>query len=206
MSGIPASASRLALLSAGTAFLAGGAAVVLGVSGEVPAAWGFGFACLLQVAPSLALWNRIRGGLGNQGLDGERRTLRITSHLLRLLALGLAIACAFAWTEGAAARSGASAIAAAGIALLAWLGLWLGMRRLADLHPSLALGAARSRTLAAFAGIWLAGGLLGETLPWAGPAAGLLLAAWLFLEGRMMARATTVSLVGCGGCGSCGCG
>ena len=78
-------------------------------------AWGFGFACLIQVAPSLALWHRLREGLGNRGLDGERRTLRITSHLLRL-------------------------------------------------------------------------------------------AAWLFLEGRRMARGTTVSLVGCGGCGSCGCG
>jgi divalent metal cation (Fe/Co/Zn/Cd) transporter len=46
----------------------------------------------------------------------------------------------------------------------------------------------------------------GLAFPWAGPAAGLVLAVGIFIEGRTLAKATTVSLVGCGGCGSCGCG
>lgn len=206
MTGTPPLAPRLALLSAGAGLIVGGAAFVQGVATEVPLGWGFGLACLLQVAPSLALGYRIREGLGNRGLDGERRTLRITSHLLRLLALVLAMACAFAWTEGDAPKATTLDLALAGAALLIWLGLWAGARKLGDLHPSLALNAARARTLAAFAGLWLAGGLLGLAFPWGGPAAGLLLAGGCFAEGRTLAKATTVSLVGCGGCGSCGCG
>ncbi len=206
MTDVPPLASRLVLLTAGAAFALGGAVVGLGIANQVPLAWGFGLACLLQVAPSLALGHRLREGLGNRGLDGERRTLRITSHLLRFLALGLAIACALAWTAGDTPKATSLDLVLAGTALLAWLGLWLAKRRLGELHASLALDAARSRTLAAFAGLCLAGGLLGLVFPWAGPAAGLLLAGWQFHEGRMMAKATTVSLVGCGGCGSCGCG
>ena len=206
MTAIPPSASRLALLTAGVAFALGAAAVGLGIANEAPLAWGFGCACLLQIAPSLALVHRIREGLGNRGLDGERRALRITSHLLRFLALGLAIASAFAWTGGDTPKAGSLDLALAGTTLLVWLGLWLGKRRLGALHPSLALDTARSRALAACAGLWLAGGLLGLVFPWADPATGLLLAGWLFRDGRTVAKATTVSLVGCGGCGSCGCG
>ncbi|HEX9011297.1 MAG TPA: hypothetical protein VF804_13095, partial [Holophagaceae bacterium] len=135
-----------------------------------------------------------------------RRTLRITSHLLRLLALGLAIASILAWTEGNAPRPGAPGFALAGTALVAWLGLWMGKRGTRDQHPSLAQDGGRARTLAGLAGLLLAGGLLGLAFPWSAPAAGVAMAAWLFLEGRTLAKATTVSLVGCGGCGSCGCG
>ena len=206
MTGTPPLASRLALLSAGAGLLVGGAAFVQGVATEVPLAWGFGLAGLLQVAPSLAVGYRLREGLGNRGLDGERRTLRITSHLLRFLALGLGIACALAWTAGSAPRPGAGDLTVAGGALVSWGGLWFGKRRFRTLHPSLGQDAARARTLAGLAGLQLAGGLLGLAFPWAGPAAGLAMAAWLFQEGRTLAKATTVSLVGCGGCGSCGCG
>jgi hypothetical protein len=206
MTAIPPNASRLALLAAGAALVLGVAAVVLGIADEVPMAWGYGLACLLQVAPSLAVGYRLREGLGNRGLDGERRTLRLTSHLLRLLALGLAIASILAWTEGNAPRPGTPALALTGAALVVWLGLWMGKRGAGDQHPSLALDAGRARTLAGLAGLLAAGGLLGLAFPWSAPAAGVAMAAWLFLEGRTMAKATTVSLVGCGGCGSCGCG
>jgi len=206
MTGIPTSAVRLALLTAGVGLVLGGVAVVQGVSSDMPMAWGFGLACLLQVAPSLAVGYRLREGLGNRGLDGERRTLRITSHLARLLALGLAIACVLAWTGGRSPRPGAWDFALAGAALASWLGLWFGKRRFGPLHPSLGQDAARARTLAGLAGLLLAGGPLGLAFPWGGPAAGMVMAAWIFVEGRTLAKATTVSLVGCGGCGSCGCG
>ena len=199
-------ARRLALLTAGVGLVLGGLAVVQGVSSETPMTWGFGFACLLQMAPSLAVGYRLREGLGNLGLDGERRTLRITSHLLRFLALGLVIACILAWTGGSAPRPGAGDFTLAGAALASWLGLWFGKRRFRTLHPSLGQDAARARTLAGLAGLLLAGALLGLAFPWAGPTAGLAMAAWIFVEGRTLAKATTVSLVGCGGCGSCGCG
>ena len=205
MTAIPPRVSRLTLLTAGVAFVLGAAALGFGIANTVPLAWGFGLACLLQVAPSLALWYRVREGLGNRGLDGERRTLRITSHLLRFLALFLAIACALAWTGGDTPTATPVEWACASIALLVCLGLWLAKRRFGNLHPSLALDAARNCTLAAFAGLWLAGDLLGLAFPWAGPTAGLILAGWSFVEGRSLAKATTVSLVGCGGCGSCGC-
>jgi hypothetical protein len=206
MTAVPPTASRLALLSAGAALALGGPAVGLGIMNEMPVAWGFGLACLLQVAPSLAVRHRLREGLGNRGLDGERRTLRITSHLLRLLALGLAIASILAGTEGGAPRPGTPVLALAGTALVACLGLWMGKRGARDLHPSLAQDAGRTRTLAGQGGLLLAGGLLGLIVPWAPPVAGVAMAAGLFFEARAMAKATTVSLVGCGGCGSCGCG
>lgn len=206
MTRIPSSAHRLVLLTAGAGLVLGGLAVIQGVPSDMPLAWGFGFACLLQVAPSMVVAYRLREGLGNRGLDGERRTLRITSHLLRFLALGLAIACILAWTAGSAPRPGAGDFAVAGVGLGSWGGLWLGKRRFGTLHPSLSQDTARARTLAGFAGLLLVGGLLGLAFSWSGPAAGLVMAAWLFHEGRTLAKATTVSLVGCGGCGSCGCG
>lgn len=206
MTAVLSSASRLALLAAGAALILGGAVAGMGIMDETPMAWGFGLACLLQVAPSLALWYRLREGLGNRGLDAERRALRVTSHLLRLLALGLAIASILAWTEGNAPRPGTPGFALAGLALVTWLGLWTGKQGAQEMHPSLAQDGGRARTLAGLAGLLLAGSLLGLAFPWAGPAAGVAMAAWLFLEGRVMAKATTVSLVGCGGCGSCGCG
>lgn len=207
MTAIPPYASRLALLAAAAALVLGVCAVGLGIADEVPLAWGYGLACLLQVAPSLAVGYRIREGLGNRGLDGERRTLRLTSHLLRLLALGLLIASILAWSEGQASRRpGALGLAFGGTALVVWLGLWMGKRGGRDQHPSLALDARRALTLAGLAGLLLVGGLLGLVFPWSSSAVGMAMAAWLFLEGRTLAKGTTVSLVGCGGCGSCGCG
>ena len=206
MTRIPPSAPRLVLLTAGVGLVLGGLAVIQGVASDRPQTWGFGVAGLLQVAPSLVVAYRLREGLGNRGLDGERRALRITSHLLRFLAMGLAIACILAWTAGSPPSPGAGYFTVAGVALVSWGALWLGKRRFRTLHPSLGQDAARARTLAGLAGLLLAGGLLGLAFPWAGPAAGLAMAAWLFQEGRTLAKATTVSLVGCGGCGSCGCG
>ncbi len=206
MTGDLSRASRQALLTAGAALALGGAAAGLGIVDETPLVWGFGLACLLQVAPSLAVWHRVREGLGNRGLDGERRTLRATSHFLRLLAIGLVIASIIAWTEGGAPRPATLSLALAGAALVGWLGLWIGKRGFRDLHPSLAQDAGRTRTLAGLAGLLLGGGLLGLAFPWAAPAAGVAMAGWLFYEARAMAKTTTVSLVGCGGCGSCGCG
>lgn len=206
MTRLPRTANVLALLTAGASLALGGALLVQGVSSDEPMVWGLGLASLLQVAPSMAVGYRVQAGLGNRGLDAERRTLRVTSHLARLLALGLAIACILAWTAGDTPRPGAWDIALAGAALAAWLGLWLGKRRLGDLHPSLGQDAARARTLAGLAGGMLAAHLLGLAFPWAGPVAGLALAVGIFIEGRTLAKATTVSLVGCGGCGSCGCG
>ena len=199
-------AATVLLGTAATALVLGGAGLVLGVGLEAPLLWGFGLACLLSVAPSFALGLRVRWGLGNRGLDGERRTLRITGHLLRLLALLLAIASVLAWTDGTRFTPGAAVLTLSGAATVIWLGLWSLHRPLADLHPSLALAAARTRTLAELAGLVLAGSLLGLLAPWAGSTAGLALALRIFLAGRAVGQGTSVSLVGCGGCGSCGCG
>jgi len=206
MTDAPPLGSRLALLSAGSGLVVGAATISLGIQAGIVAAWGFGAACLLQVPPSLHLWLRIREGFGNRGLDRERRTLRITSHLLRLLALGLAIASVLAWTEGAPLSPGVADLVLSAGSAIGFTALWFGKRRLAGLHPSLALDAARLRALAELAGLWLLGALLAGMLPWVGPAAGLAMALRLFVEGRTLAKGTTVSLVGCGGCGSCGCG
>ena len=206
MTEAPPLASPLALLAAGFGFIAGAAAIGSGIQSDAPALWGLGAACLLQVPPSLHVWQRIREGFGNRGLDRERRTLRATSHLLRLLALGLAIASVLAWTEGTPIRPSLLELGLAAGAALGFLGLWLAKRRLVGRHPSLDLDVARLRAMVELAILALAGGLLGLALPWAGSAAGLVMALRLFLEGRTLAKGTTVSLVGCGGCGSCGCG
>lgn len=202
----PPLASPLALLAAGFGLVAGVAAITFGVQAEAPETWGLGVACLLQVPPSLHLWQRIREGFGNRGLDRERRILRATSHLLRLLALGLAIASVLAWTEGTSVRTSPMGFGLTAGATLGFLALWFTKRRLVGRHPSLDLDVARLRTMVELAVLALAGGLLGQVVPWAGAAAGLVLAVRLFVEGRVLARGTTVSLVGCGGCGSCGCG
>ena len=205
MTDAPIPASPLALVAAGFGLVTGVAAIGLGIQGEAPVTWGLGTACLLQVTPSLGLWQRIREGLGNRGLDRERRILRITSHLLRLLALGLAIASVLAWTGGDSTRLGVADLGLAGGAAASFLPLWLAKRRMADLHPSLALDAGRILALAEVAALAFAGGLLGQAFSWGGSAAGLAMALRLFAEGRTLARGTTVSLVGCGGCGG-GCG
>ena len=76
-------ASVLALLTALVGLFLGGATLWLGIEGGAIALWGFGAACLLQVPPALSLYGRLREGLGNQGLERERLTLKGVSLLLR---------------------------------------------------------------------------------------------------------------------------
>ena len=83
-----ARASRLSLLTVLLGLAMGAAALWLGLGEGAIALWGFGAACLLQIPSALSLRWRIREGLGNSGLDRDRVTLRVVSHLLRLLALG----------------------------------------------------------------------------------------------------------------------
>jgi len=199
-------ALRLTLGAAGVGLFLGGAALWLGLSEDAIALWGFGAACLLVVLPSLGVWLRIREGFGNRGLERERLTLRTISHLLRLLALGVALASVAALM---ADRSPQASLSALGVAVLAaglLAPLWLAKRGLAGLHPSLELDAARTRTLLELAALVLVGGLLGRWFPWADAATGLALALRLFLEGRTLAKATTLQAASCGSCGSCGCG
>lgn len=87
-----ARASRLSLLTVLLGLAMGAAALWLGLGEGAIALWGFGAACLLQIPSALSLRWRIREGLGNSGLERDRVTLRVVSHLLRLLALGLAMA------------------------------------------------------------------------------------------------------------------
>lgn len=193
-------ATGLTLLSVGTGLLLGGLSLGLGLAAGASALWGFGAAWLLLLAPSLSLALRIREGFGNRGLERERRTLRASSHLLRLLALGLAL------TAGAnlmGARSPQPSLPGLLLTLLSvavLAGLAWAKRPRLDTHPALALDAARTRTLLELAGLALLGGCLGHWFLWADGAAGLALALHLFLGGNALARATTLQ-ADCGGCG-----
>ena len=197
---------RLSQVTALVGLLFGGAALWLGWAQGAIAFGGFGGACLLQVAPALSLGSRIGGGLGNEGLERDRVTLRATAHLLRLLALVLAggglLALRGEWMPSADATTRGLALAA--LVLLGFL--WLAKRGLASLHPALALDAARSQVLLELAALLAAGSLLGFWVPWADALTALALAIRLFLEGQGLAKATTLAAA-CGGCGSgCGCG
>jgi hypothetical protein len=199
-------ASRLALLAAGTLLLVGGAALWLGLAEGATVLWGFGAACLLSVIPSLGVWQRIREGFGNRGLNRERLTLRTVSHLLRLLALGVVLTSVAALMGDRSPQAGFSALGVAILAAGLITPLWLAKRDWAGIHPSLELDAARTRTLLELAVLVLVGWLLGRWFPWADAATGLALALRLFLEGRTLAKVTTLQAASCGGCGSCGCG
>ena len=200
-------ASRLSLLTALLGLVLGGATLWLGLTDGAIALWGFGVASLLQVPTALSLRGRIREGLGNQGLERDRVTLKVVSHLLRFLALGVAIASVSALLGE---RGPQATLTRLGLALLAVgleASLWLAKRGLAGIHPALDLDTARTRTMLELAALLLAGGLLGRWFPWADAGTGLLLALRLFLEGRTLAKGTTHQAVACGGCGSgCGCG
>ncbi len=202
-------ASGLVLLTVVTGFILGGAGLWLGIAEGIIALWGFGIACFLQVPPALSLRGRISGGLGNIGLERERVTLRVVSHLLRLLALGMALASIAALMGDGPPPPQASLITL-GLATLApglLAALWLAKRDLTGIHPALDLDAARTRTLLELAVLLLAGSLLGRWFPWADAVTGLLLALRLFLEGRTLAKGSTLPAAACGGCGSgCGCG
>ncbi len=198
--------ARLSLLTALLGLILGGAALWLGLMDGAIALWGFGAASLLQVPTALSLRRRIREGLGNSGLERDRLTLRVVSHLLRLLALGLAMASvsALLGDRGPQARLASLGLAVLAIGLEA--ALWLAKRGLAGIHPILDLDMARTRTMVELAALVLFGSLLGHWFPWADAGTGLLLALRLFLEGRTLAKGTTLQAVACGGCGSCGCG
>ena len=201
----PAYATPLALASALAALLLGAAALPLGLAQESAALGGFGVAALLQVGPALALWGRIRGGLGNRGLEREVRTLKAASLALRLAALVLA---AVAGVALAGRHDPLPSLASPGFALAAALllaGLAWARQPLAELHPSLALDAARGRALLEAAGILLAGTLVARLWPPGDPLAALGLALRLHFHGRSLS-AFSAYQASCGGCGGgCGC-
>jgi divalent metal cation (Fe/Co/Zn/Cd) transporter len=196
---------RLTRMTVLAGLFLGGAALWLGWAQGAIAFGGFGGACLLQVAPALSLGSRIGGGLGNEGLERDRVTLRATAHLLRLLALAVAgfslLALRGEWMPSADATTRGLALTA-----LVLLGsLWVAKRGLGGLHPALELDAARSRVLLELAVLLATGTLLGLWVPWADALAALALAIRLFVAGQGLAKATTLRAA-CGGCGSgCGC-
>jgi hypothetical protein len=183
----------------------GAAALWLGLTEGATALWGFGAACLLQVPPALSLRSRILDGLGNSGLERERVTLRVVSLLIRFLALAMAMVAVSSRLGERSPQAGLPSFWLAVLAVGLQASLWALKRGHAGLHPTLDLDAARSRILLELAALLLAGQLLGRWFPWADAAAGLGLALRLFLQGRALAKGTTLQAVACGGCGG-GCG
>jgi hypothetical protein len=200
-------ASILALATALVGLALGAACLGLGLDGGVLALWGVGGACLLQVAPALSLRTRLRDGLGNSGLDRERLTLKITSHLQRLLALGMAMAAISALLGERFAPPAPITLGLALLVVLLTWGLWRAKRGLSGFHPALDQDATRMRVLLESAGMLLLGQLLGRWFPWGDAAGALAIALRLFVSGHALARATTLEAAACGGCGGgCGCG
>lgn len=184
----------------------GCAALWLGWTQGAIALGGFGGVCLLQAAPAFSLGLRLQGGLGNEGLERDRLTLRTTAHLLRLLALGLAGLGLLALRGEWLPSSNLISWGLPPLALLLVVCLWGAKRRLVGLHPALELDAARTQVLLELAMLLAAGSLLGLRLPWADAVSALLLAIRIFLAGQGLAKATTLQAA-CGGCGTgCGCG
>jgi len=207
MTGVPSRAKVLALLTSAASLVLGGTALGFGLAGGAIALWALGGACLLLGLPSLVVWLRIRDGFGNRGLERERLTLRAASHLLRLLALGAVLTAAAALMGGRMPQEGPAPLVIAASALAVLAPLWGAKRPLAEVHPSLALDASRTRALLELAALLLAGTLLGRWFPWADAAAGLAMALRLFIAGRALAKGTALSTAAsCGSCGSCGCG
>jgi hypothetical protein len=171
------------------------------------ALWTFGAAGLLLGLPSLVVGQRIREGFGNRGLERERLTLRLASHLLRLLALGAILVASAALMGDRRPQAGSAPLILASAALVVLAPLWWVRRAQAGLHPSLASDASRTRAWLELGGLLLAGALLDRWFPWADAATGLAMGLRLFVEGQALARGTTLSAAAsCGGCGSCGCG
>ncbi len=199
-------AGPLALVSASLYLLLGTGLVGLGVQLGLSPVWGLGAACLLQVPSSLSLWGRIRAGLGNRGLDRERRTLRGLAVLQRLLALGMLLTAASAWMGESLSPTRAPWLEGLAILSLSALGgLWLAKKPFRADHPSLAQDAARNRTLVELACLLLGGALLAHAVPWALPLSAVAMAARLFAAGRTLAAGTTLQPGG--GCGTgCSCG
>ena len=196
-----ATASWLALGTTLAGLVLGGTGLWLGVSDGCIALWGFGGASLLQVPPALSLRGRIQDGLGNSGLERERLTLKTVSLLLRFLALGMAMASVSALLGERSPQSSPFTLGLALLALGLQAALWFAKRGLAELHLALDLDGARARTLLELSALLLAGSLLGRWFPWADAITSLALALRLFLEGRSLAKASTLQAAACGGCG-----
>ena len=118
-------ASGLALLSAGLGLLLGAAALWVGLGDGAIAQWAFGTAGQLQVPPALSLRGRVLDGLGNRGLERERRTLRSVSYLLRFLALGTAMAAVSALLGERSPRLNVLPLGLSLMATASLGGLWL---------------------------------------------------------------------------------
>lgn len=184
----------------------GPAALWLGWTQGAIALGGFGVLCLLQVAPALSLGLRIRGGLGNEGLERDRVTLRATAHLFRLLGLAVAGSALLALQGEWLPTATAATRGLPPVALLLVFCVWGAKRRQAGLHPALELDAARTQILLELALVLAAGSLLGLRFPWADALTALVMAIRIFIAGQGLAKATTLQAA-CGGCGSgCGCG
>lgn len=199
-----ARAAWLAYLTAIASLLLGGASLGFGFAKDSISLWTFGTAGLLQGPLALSLGGRIQRGLGNQGLDRERRFLRITGRVTALLALAAALASAAALF---AHRMPEESLGILGLGILAVLiqgTVWSAKRGLAEAHPSLALDLGRTRMGLELALLVVAALLLGHWFPWADACFGLAMALRLFLESHSLAKGTSIA---CGGCGSgCGCG
>lgn len=198
----PLPGRALAAALAGLAFGLG--ALGLGAAKDSLALGGLGCLTLLQVPLAFVVRQRLRGGLGNQGLDQERRALRAVGHLLTLAALGL-LALGLAELAGSRGPDPAPGPVVLSLAIL-FGGLAHGRSwGRGELPPTLALDRSRSWSLAGMAGLAALGGGLGFWFPWADAATALALAAAAFLEGRRLRGAVAVKAA-CGGCGGCACG
>lgn len=207
MTEVPSRASGLAYLTVVLGLALGAAALGLGLLEGSLALTGFGAAALLQVPSAWNVALRVQEGLGNQGLERERLIHRGLGIVLRLLALGWAAVAGINLFREAAVQTTPRQLAVAALALGVSAALGLAKRGQREGHPTLALDALRSQVLAELAALLLAGSLLGRWFPWADAATGLVLALRLFLEGRHLAKGSTLQAVACGGCGSgCGCG
>ncbi|MBK9795585.1 MAG: cation transporter [Holophagaceae bacterium] len=197
----PSTASWLTHATACLGLTLGGLGLWLGLAEGAVTLWGFGGACLLQIPPALSLGARIREGLGNSGLERERLTLKAVSLGQRFLAMAMAMAAISALLGERSPGPGVMILGGALAALAALAALWFAKRALSGLHPTLALDAARTRTLLELAALLLLGSLLGRWFPWADAVLGLGMALWLFLAGLSLAKASTLQAAACGGCG-----
>lgn len=196
-------AGRLALLGAGTGLCLGGGFLWAGLEAGVISLWGLGGALLLGLPIALGTRAHAQDGLGNRGLEGRHRAIRLTSTLQRLLSLGLLLAATAALMGGRGPDPISLLPGLAIVAVLLQGGLWVAKRGLAEVHPTLGLDGSRARVGLELSLLALIG-LLGRWLPWADAVAGIALALRLFLDGQFLARTIAVK-VSCGGCGSCGC-
>ena len=175
----------------------------LGLQEGLVAMTAAGAAALAGVPATVSLALRLRAGLGNRGLDRDRRLLRTEAHLLRL---GSLVAGALAVLGARQSVPGPWVLPALGLTVILLLALWLLRRGQGGQNPALDLDLRRTRLPLDLAVLALAGVLLGQRFPWADAAAGLAVAVRMFMAGWGLGKATTLEAA-CGGCGGgCGCG